>query len=244
MRTHTQLKSLFAAALIPLATLTTLTALAQVTGAGQSKRLSVVGMPPGTRDAAQLRRLPLQGASNADRFAANGSQIRQRGARAAEPGSSVSFLPPVTYSSYGLLATSVAVADLNGDRKPDVVVANCAAFGSQDCSGGGSLAVFLGNGDGTFQPATTYDSGGGNTFSVAVADVDGDGKPDLVVVNLGSSTVSVLLGNGDGTFQSAIIYDSGGLYPTSVAVADVNGDGKLDLVVSNDCDISCSLGEG
>jgi hypothetical protein len=154
------------------------------------------------------------------------------------------FLPPVIYSSGGLVTTSVAVADLNGDRKPDLVVANCSPTGSPNCAGEGSVAVFLGNGDGTFQPAATYDSGGGNTQSVAVADVNGDGKPDLLVANEGSSTVGVLLGNGDGTFQSAIIYGSGGLYPQSIAVADVNGDGKPDLVVSNNCDIGCSPENG
>jgi len=244
MPTHTQLKVFFAGMLISLATLTTPTAPAQVTGTGQSKRLSVVGMPPDASEASQSRRLPLPGASNAERFAVNRSQIRQHGLRAAEPGSSVSFLPPVIYSSGGLVATSVAVADLDGDRKPDLVVANCAVIGSQDCSGGGSIGVFLGDGDGTFQPATTYDSGGGNAESVAVADVNGDGKLDLVVANEGSSTVGVLLGNGDGTFQSAIVFGSSGNYPVSIAVADVNGDGKPDLVVANLCDINCSSVNG
>ena len=60
---------------------------------------------------------------------------------------------------------------------------------------------------------------------------DGDGKPDLVVLNGGSNTVGLLLGNGDGTFQAVVTYGSGGVYPQSVAVADVNEDGKPDLVV-------------
>ena len=71
-------------------------------------------------------------------------------------------------------------------------------------------------------------------MSVAVADVNGDGKPDLVVANYGSNTVSVLLGNGNGTFQAQQTFATGTI-PYSVAVADVNGDGKPDLVVANYC---------
>ena len=106
----------------------------------------------------------------------------------------------------------------------------------------GTVGVLLGNGDGTFQTAVTYGSGGYYADSVAVADVNGDGKPDLVVANACASSsncanggsVGVLLGNGDGTFQAAVTYGSGGQYePDSVAVADVNGDGKPDLLVAN-----------
>src|SRR5580700_5065840 len=56
----------------------------------------------------------------------------------------------------------------------------------------------------SFLPAVTYNSGGTLANFVAVADVNGDGKPDLLVANFQSSTVSVLLGNGDGTFQAAV----------------------------------------
>jgi hypothetical protein len=143
------------------------------------------------------------------------------------------FLPAVTYNSGGEGPISVAVADVNRDGTADLVVANVCADSS--CTGG-SVGVLLGNGDGTFQPATTYDSGGFYAFSVAVADVNGDGKPDLVVTNFYSNTVGVLLGNGDGTFQPVVTYGTagaGGSNPYSVAVADVNGDGKPDLVVVN-----------
>jgi FG-GAP-like repeat len=68
--------------------------------------------------------------------------------------------------------------------------------------------------------------------SIALTDVNGDRKPDLVVANEGSSTVGVLLGNGDGSFQGQQAFPTGS-GPTSVAVGDVNGDGKPDLVVAN-----------
>jgi hypothetical protein len=142
----------------------------------------------------------------------------------------------VLYDSGGQEASSVAVADVNLDGIPDIVVAN--ACGSS-CSNGGVVSVLLGNGDGTFRTAVAYDSGGFSTSSVAVADVNGDGKPDLVVANTTTSgsdydgDVAVLLGNGDGTFQTAVAYGSGGYGAESVAVADVNGDGNPDLAIAN-----------
>src|SRR6266700_8419599 len=135
------------------------------------------------------------------------------------------FLPAVPYSSGGSGAHSTAAADLNGDGKVDLAVANTDS---------NTVGVLLGSGDGTFKPAVTYDSGGDPT-SVEEADVNGDGRPDLVVANYNSATVGVLLGNGDGTFQTAVTYDSGGKFAWSVAVADVNGDGKPDLLVTNQC---------
>src|SRR5438876_9066803 len=69
----------------------------------------------------------------------------------------------------------------NGDGKLDLVVANL--YENPTDNHGGSIGVLLGNGDGTFQPAVSYLSGGWFAHSVAVADVNGDGKPDLVVAN-------------------------------------------------------------
>jgi hypothetical protein len=160
------------------------------------------------------------------------------------------FLQAVTYFSGGQGPTSVAVADVNGDGKPDMVVLNaCPITG---CVNTEVVGVLLGNGDGTFQPAVTYSSGGTSygRGSVAIADLNKDGKPDLVVTNpcgpggtcTTSSSVGVLLGNGDGTFQPAVTYSSG--YQSddaSVAVADVNGDGKPDLLVSG---LAVLLGNG
>ena len=142
------------------------------------------------------------------------------------------FQPVVTYDSGGYDAESVAVADVNGDGKPDLVVANLCA--SSVCTNGGVVGVLLGNGNGTFQTPMSYGSGGQDAESVAVADLNGDGKLDLVVAN-GNGNVGVLLGNGDGTFQGPMNYGSGGASASSVVVADVNGDGKPDLVVANHC---------
>jgi len=107
-------------------------------------------------------------------------------------------------------------------------------------------------GDGLVQPnapaafldQTTFATGS-RPFSVALADVNGDGKPDLVVANYGSNSVSVLLGNGDGTFQSQATLATG-THPASVAIADLSGDGKADLVICDygDNNVSVLLGNG
>ncbi len=125
----------------------------------------------------------------------------------------------------GSAPMSVAVADLNGDGIPDMVVAN------QNGSGDGTVGVLLGKGNGAFQPVVAYDSGGQQGWSVAVADVNGDGHPDILVLNSHNSfVVGVLLGNGDGTFAPAVTYKGDGF---SIAVADVNGDGKPDLITGS-----------
>ena len=147
------------------------------------------------------------------------------------------FMPAVAYGSEGIADLSVAVADVNGDGIPDLLVANYLSNNNSD----GSVGVLLGNGDGTFQPAITYATGGVGAVSVAVADVNRDGKPDLIVANAcdndcsgsGERGVGVLLGNGDGSFRAALTYPSGGSFIQSVSVADVDGDGIPDLLVLN-----------
>ena len=69
-------------------------------------------------------------------------------------------------------------------------------------------------------------------YSVAIGDLNGDAKPDLVTANNRSDNVSVLLGNGDGSFQTPLDYNAGS-GPRSVAIGDLNGDAKPDLTVAN-----------
>jgi hypothetical protein len=154
------------------------------------------------------------------------------------------FQPQVTYNPQSASVAWVAIADVNGDGKPDLVIANTCGM-AYNCypDAEGSVSVLLGNGNGTFQSAVAYDSGGSGATvlpwpgmnALAVADVNGDGKPDVAVVNNGSDTVDVLLNNGNGTFRTAVGYATDGTGPDSVAIEDVNGDGKPDLVVVNMC---------
>ena len=150
------------------------------------------------------------------------------------------FQSPLTFPTGGYLPRSVAVGDFNGDGKLDVAVANYC--GTSYCGNSGTVAILLGNGDGTFQPAVGYNVGS-HPASVAVGDFNGDGKLDLAVANLNDDTVSVLLGNGDGTFQGTIDYSSPG-GAISVAVGDFNGDGKLDLAVGGGNFVGVLLGNG
>jgi hypothetical protein len=94
------------------------------------------------------------------------------------------FEPAVTYAIGGGNSSWVAVADINGDGKPDLI----GVSGLGGPNGDGLVDVLLGNGDGTFKSASRFDSGGGFPTSVVVADLNHDGKPDLVVANCGTFT--------------------------------------------------------
>jgi hypothetical protein len=147
-------------------------------------------------------------------------------------------ISPIRFTSQnypaGNVPSSVAVADFNGDGKPDVAVVD---YGNPSTGGNGGVSLLLGNGDGTFQPAKLA-SAGLNPISIAVGDLNDDGKQDFVVTNYGnrssggSGSVSVCLGNGDGTFQAALALSTG-VEPFVVLVGDVNGDKRLDILVSD-----------
>ena len=91
----------------------------------------------------------------------------------------------------------------------------------------------------SFLPQVTY-TVGSRPAEARIADLNGDGKLDLVVENYGSDTVSVLPGNGDGTFAPKVDYATGA-GPWSMAIGDVNGDGKIDVVTGNYAASSASV---
>jgi hypothetical protein len=139
--------------------------------------------------------------------------------------------------SAGTAPNGVATGDFNGDGILDLAVANS---GSDN-----NVSIFLGNGNGTFDPASTPTVPADTTpAAVTVGDFNGDGKIDLAVANNGSDNVSVLLGNGDGSFQSAI-NSSVGTHPIALASGDFNRDGVPDLaVVNSGGGVSILLGVG
>jgi hypothetical protein len=125
------------------------------------------------------------------------------------------------------LSTDLATADLNGDTHPDLV-----STAWQSSGVGSTVDLYLNKGDGTFTHTTA--TGGHGPTRLAVADLDGDGSPDLAMANPGivdqGTTVSVLLNKGNGTFDPETQYQVGaGVF--GVAAADLNGDGLIDLAV-------------
>ena len=153
------------------------------------------------------------------------------------------FQTAEVYASGGAFANSLAVGDFNGDGAPDLAVVNACASNNTavGCSTSGSVAVLLGNGDGTFRPPVAYGSGGNTATFVALADFNGDGNLDLAVSHLGPTSgvgvgvLSLLLGNGDGTFQPAAGFVSGGILAASVSAGYFNGGGQPDIAVVNQC---------
>jgi FG-GAP-like repeat/Bacterial pre-peptidase C-terminal domain len=134
-------------------------------------------------------------------------------------------LKPYEVVPTGNTARGIAVADFNGDGKVDFVNANL---------GDNTATVLLGNGDGTVSTGAHQVVPASNLrpFQEVVADVNGDGIPDIITANRSDNSVSVLLGNRDGSFQTRETFATGRL-PISVAVADLNGDGKPDIVTAN-----------
>jgi hypothetical protein len=127
--------------------------------------------------------------------------------------------------------TDVTSADLNGDDKLDLIAID------------GSVAVFLGHGDGTLADPVNYASGDNSRY-ITAADLDGDKKVDLIATAQHANTepsgpsqvitIAVLLGHGDGTFEDAVEYiaSGGGGDGTRATIGDFDGDEKLDAAVA------------
>lgn len=147
------------------------------------------------------------------------------------------FPTSTTYGT-GSEPNAVAVGDLNGDAKLDLAVANRS---------GSSVSVLLGNGDGTFVAAVSFTTGafGSNPYSVAIGDLNGDGKLDLAIANVGTDNVAVLLNTAATgavipTFAAHVDFAAGD-GPFSVAIGDLSGDGRPDLVTANEYNDSVSV---
>jgi Bacterial Ig-like domain (group 3)/FG-GAP-like repeat len=126
--------------------------------------------------------------------------------------------------------SGISIGDVNNDGKLDIVATYDGFRGSAP-----GFVVALGNGDGTFQPAI-YTAYGVGTYTSALADLNGDGKVDLLISDAGSNkgpaTVSVIYGDGTGTFNpaNAQVVQTGAVV-IQILVGDLNGDKKPDLVL-------------
>ncbi len=143
------------------------------------------------------------------------------------------FSPPTTYHDQDNLEPAetrgLAAGDLNGDGAPDLVLASS--------SNGACVLKNDGHGGFTAAGVCSAASVGYDGDTVAIGDVDGDGKAD-VVLGLGESVTSdpgsaidVFLGNGDGTLQDPVVVPYPGAFYGPVALVDVDNDKKLDLIV-------------
>ncbi|MGE3817822.1 MAG: FG-GAP-like repeat-containing protein [Isosphaeraceae bacterium] len=177
----------------------------------------------------------------------NNGSIRDLAGNVLTPTINPTFVNAGTFPS-GVNVDRVAVGDLNGDGRPDVVTANLGGATVQtDLQG---IGVLLSNADGSLGEVRLLDTNF-NVNSVALADVNRDGRLDVIAANSGkfsgesSHTVDVFLGNGNGTFQTRRT-NAIGLRMKSVMAADVNGDGKVDIlgVTANENAIKVLLGNG
>ena len=149
------------------------------------------------------------------------------------------YAEPVSYPlpDFSIGHVVVAVGDANGDGHADI-----AAAGFNETR----IALFSGDGSGAFgTPALHLIGNGEAPRAIALADVNGDGAPDLVTANGNSANISVLAGDGTGAFDAALNFATGA-YPVSLAVADIDGDGDADIVTANAAnrDLSILRGDG
>ena len=158
-----------------------------------------------------------------------------------DPANPGKFPAPLTYA-VGNDPFSIAVADLNGDGKPDIVTAN-TGLGPSSGAGSNSVSVLLQDSShpGQFLPTASYTSANSIT-SVVIGDLNGDGRPDLVIAD--SSGISFLLQSP--TSPGTFVPGNGVSIPggaASVVIGDVNGDGVPDLVAATDVNVQVVLAD-
>jgi hypothetical protein len=130
-----------------------------------------------------------------------------------------------TYTWANISPKAVVAADLNGDGKLDLAVANYNS---------GKVTTLFGDGAGAFGNITNYNAGGANPAGVVVGDFNGDGRNDLAVANNDNGTVGIFLNSGNGMYPgTAATYLAGGTHSRGLAVGDFNLDGSLDIAVAN-----------
>jgi hypothetical protein len=130
--------------------------------------------------------------------------------------------PETTYS-IGHPVSNVAVGDVNGDGKPDIVAVTA--------DGTNLIVMLLNDGTGNFVQGASVQAGMGAS-QVALGDFNQDGFLDIAVLNTGDATIGIFSGNGDGTFQAMVPY-SVGLNPAAFSIADLNLDGYMDFAIAN-----------
>jgi hypothetical protein len=146
------------------------------------------------------------------------------------------FQAPVSYAA-STGAYWLAVGDFNEDGNLDLAVTNYCITGQSPivCTGSyiGTISVLLGNGDGTFQTASSFPAGTAPN-GIAAAALSQGGNTDLLVTDASDGSLLVLLGNGNGTFQTPVTYpaDAGSGDGSFLTTGDFNRDGKLDVIAS------------
>jgi len=136
----------------------------------------------------------------------------------------------------GYVPNSIAVADVNGDGTPDLLVATTVDQGGGNNPGVAAVYLGIPSALGTYQPGATYPISGTDPSGIAVLDLSGSGSgaKDLVISNFGSGNASIFLHDpaNPGQYLAATTLATGG-QPNQVVSADINGDGKPDLVFAD-----------